>query len=219
MFLHQHPYQPFFPTGVTKLIVGTLPPPRFTTRDLKEGDVDFCYGSRDGQLWQILNRIFNLQLKFETTEEAIRQRIDFLTKNKIGICDAVEYCYREKVDASDIGMQQPVCRDLISYLKQYSTINTLLFTGGNSKNGPEYFFRKILKEHDLKLRLVALDVPKIHEFELDSRIIKTVSLTAPSGAANRAVGSIPLYKELKQKYPEFTTIDFRVLQYERFFKN
>lgn len=218
MFLHEHPYPPFFPKGVTKVIVGTLPPPRFTTGSLKEGDVDFCYGSRDGQLWLILDRIFNLQLKFETTPEAVQQRIDFLTKNKIGICDTVAYCYREKVDASDIGMQQPVCRDLISHLKQYPTIHTLLFTGGNSKNGPEYFFRKILKKHQLKLELVSQNIPKIHEFELDGRTVKTVSLIAPSGAANRAVGSIPLYKELKKQHPDFTTVDFRILQYEKFFK-
>ncbi|TDI73724.1 MAG: uracil-DNA glycosylase family protein, partial [Bacteroidetes bacterium] len=66
MFLHSHPYSPFIPENATKLIVGTLPPPRFTTGDLKVGDVDFCYGSRDGYLWPILDRIFGLDLLFET---------------------------------------------------------------------------------------------------------------------------------------------------------
>lgn len=64
MFHHKHPYGPFIPDGARKLIVGTLPPPRFTQGLLREGDVDFCYGSRDGQLWPILDRIFHLNLDY-----------------------------------------------------------------------------------------------------------------------------------------------------------
>jgi hypothetical protein len=71
VFEHKHPYPIFIPENSTKIIVGTLPPPRFTTGELKEGDVNFCYGSRDGQLWPILDRIFSLNLKFETTSEAV----------------------------------------------------------------------------------------------------------------------------------------------------
>ncbi len=217
MFLHTHPYEPFFPEGATKLIVGTLPPPRFTSGELKPGDVDFCYGSISGLLWPVLERIFDLNLKFETTQEALNQRKDFLSSRGIGVCDIVHSCEREKIDASDLGMQNIKLRDVISYLKQYPKIETLLFTGGNSKNGPEYFFRKHLKEYDIKLEVVSNNVPRIHQLHLENRIVKTVSLTAPSGAANRAIGSLQEYKMLKNKNPKFNTIDFRVMQYREFF--
>ncbi|MEW7292557.1 uracil-DNA glycosylase family protein [Aquimarina sp. 2304DJ70-9] len=217
MFLHTHPYEPFFPEGATKLIVGTLPPPRFTTRELNDRDVDFCYGSSNGLLWPVLDRIFELDLKFETTQEAANQRKNFLTSRGIGVCDIVHSCERDKIDASDLGMQNIVLRDMISYLEQYPKINTLIFTGGNSKNGPEYFFRRHLKEYDHKLEIVSNEVPRIHQFRLEQRIIKTVSLTAPSGSANRAIGSMQLYKDLKNATPKFNTIDFRVLQYKRYF--
>jgi len=36
VFKHQHPYAPFIKNDSTKLIVGTLPPPRFSTGDLLE---------------------------------------------------------------------------------------------------------------------------------------------------------------------------------------
>jgi len=228
-FIHTHPYEPFLLSEATKLIVGTLPPPRFTTGELKPQDVDFCYGSCNGQLWPILDRIFDLDLKYETTEEAVEQRKRFLIKNKIGVCDIVESAEREKVDASDLGMQHVVLRDLVGYLKKYPNIQTLLFTGGNSKNGPEYFFRKQLKEHSLKLKVVSDEVPRIHHLELPlesdmavpktiaTRTVKTVSLTAPSRAANRAVGSLQAYKDLKSKNPDFNTLDFRVMQYREFF--
>ncbi len=218
-FLHTHPYGYFIPENATKLIVGTLPPPRFTSRHLKEGDVDFCYGSRDGLLWIVLNRIFDLGLKFETTEEAVEQRKEFLRSRGIGICDMVESSRREKIDASDLGMQQVELRNMTEILKEHPNVDTLLFTGGNSKNGPEYFFRRHLREidGDIRLKVVSNDVPRIHQFVLDGRLIKTVSLTAPSGSANRAIGSMELYKHLKKKNPDFNTIDFRVLQYKEFF--
>ena len=217
MFIHKHPYQPFIPKNATKLIVGTLPPPRFSDGILKQGDVDFCYGSIDGQLWRILDKIFNLNLKFETSEFAIQQRKEFLITNNIGICDIVESCKREKIDASDIGMEHIQLRDLVYYLQKFPKIDTLLLTGGNSKNGPEYHLRRLLKEINIKLTPINLETPRVHQFQLKKRIIKSVSLTAPSGAANRAVGSNPEYKLLKTKNPNFNTFDFRVLQYKRFF--
>jgi G:T/U-mismatch repair DNA glycosylase len=219
MFFHTHPYEPFIPEDATKLIVGTLPPPRFTTGEFKAGDVDFCYGSRDGLLWPVLDKLFDLDLKFENTFEAIEQRKSFLTKRGIGICDVVQSSKREKIDASDLGMEHVELRNMTEILSQHPKIDTLLFTGGNSKNGPEYFFRKHLKQQseEISLKVISAEVPRIYQFLLEGRLIKTVSLTAPSGSANRAIGSMKLYKNLKRKNPEFNTIDFRVLQYNGFF--
>ncbi|MFX0557294.1 uracil-DNA glycosylase family protein [Maribacter sp. CXY002] len=219
MFKHIHPYEPFIFKEATKLIVGTLPPPRFTSGELKEGDVDFCYGSRDGQLWPILNVLFDLKLGFENTYAAIEQRKKFLKSRKIGICDIVASAERVKMDASDVGMQNVKLRNLLGYLEQYSNVDTLLFTGGNSKNGPEYFFRKHLKENNLALVQVTSKVPRIHQFmhPKTKSSIQTVSLIAPSGAANRAIGSLPDYKRIKSENPKFTTIDFRIMQYSAFF--
>lgn len=239
MFIHKHPYKPFIKQDTTKLIVGTLPPPRFSTGDLLEKDVDFCYGSYYNSLWLFIDEIHNLGLRYDNSQEAIDERKQFLIKHKIGVCDIVASAEREKIDASDLGMKHIVLRDIVGFLKQYPNIDTLLFTGGNSKNGPEYFFRKHLKAYDLKLELVTNEVPRIHQFELchseqseesvldeisqsqssfrnDKRIIKTVSLTSSSGAANISISRIPLYKQLKAKNTEFNTFDFRVMQYSEF---
>ncbi|MBT8179975.1 MAG: uracil-DNA glycosylase family protein [Eudoraea sp.] len=221
MFLHTHPYKPFIFDNTTKLIVGTLPPPRFTTGDLKEGDVDFCYGSRDGQLWKILDQIFELNLKFESTGEAVKQRMDFLKEQKLGICDIVQSAERLKVDASDLGMKNVSLRNLIGYLTKFRKVETLLFTGGNSKNGPEYFFRKHLRDYGIRLEQISGVVPRIHSFKMPgelNRIVTTVSLTAPSGSANRAIGSFNSYKKIKMENPGYSTLQFRVDQYRTFFK-
>lgn len=219
MFLHTHPYAPFIPAAATRLIVGTLPPPRFTTGELRPGDVDFCYGSRDGLLWPILDTIFNLDLVYENTAFAINQRKDFLQREGIGISDIVASAKRKKIDASDLGMEQVKLRELISILEDHTTVDTLLFTGGNSKNGPEYFFRKLLRNKGILLTEINGDVPRRYCFDLpdSGRRIRTVSLTAPSGSANRAIGSIAAYKEQKAANPAYTTLDFRIEQYRPYF--
>lgn len=217
MFRHLHPYPPFIPKNTKKLIVGTLPPPRFSQNNLKIDDVDFCYGSRDGQLWKIISKIFNVNLSFEDTKKAVTERKKILMKNRLGICDIVASCEREKIDASDLGMKNVKLRNMIQILREHTSVEMLLFTGGNSKNGPEYFFRKHLQSLSIKLEIVQSEVPRIHQFQLDGRKITTVSLTAPSGSANRAIGGMELYKTLKKNHPEFTTIDFRVIQYKPYF--
>ena len=217
MFHHKHPYPPFIPKNATKLIVGTLPPPRFSTGNLKKGDVDFCYGSIDGLLWRVLDEIYKLNLDFETTQKAIEQRKQFLIDKNLGICDIVSHCTRKKIDASDLGMQNIELRDMLFYLKKYPKINTLLLTGGNSKNGPEYHLRKILKEQYILFENISEENPKIHQFNFENRIIKVVSLIAPSGSANRAIGSLASYKQLKKANPNFNTIKYRVNQYKNYF--
>ncbi|MGW8193835.1 MAG: uracil-DNA glycosylase family protein [Desulforhopalus sp.] len=214
-FVHNHPYEIFIPRGTTRIIVGTLPPPRFSSGSLKERDVDFCYGSCDGMLWPALEKIFHLRFSYDNSANAVRERKEFLVRKKMGICDIVESCRRDKVDASDLGMKSVTLRDIIAQLKLHPTITTLIFTGGNSKNGPEYLFRRHLKEHGLKLTRVNSEVPRKHQFLLGNRLLTTVSLTSPSNAANRAIGASPQYKSKKKKNPAYTTFDFRVEQYSQ----
>ena len=219
MFYHTHPYSPYILPDTERLIVGTLPPPRFTTGALNKEDVDFCYGSSNGLLWKVWDRIYDLNLVYENSQQAIAQRKAFLQREKIGVCDIVGAAYRDKIDASDLGMQRVELRDLLGILEHYPKVTTLIFTGGNSKNGPEYFFRQLLKK--AKLPLVCLDdqVPRKHQLEWAGRVITTYSLTAPSGTANRAIGSMDRYKKNKAQNPKYTTMDFRVEQYSRVFLN
>ena len=217
IFLHQHPYPIFIPPGTQKLIVGTLPPPRFSTGALREKDVDFCYGSCDGLLWPVLDAIFNLSLRYDNSQEAVSQRKAFLCREKIGICDIVESCYRTKIDASDLGMQDIRLRDVIAQVLLHPTVQTLIFTGGNSKNGPEYLFRRQLRGYGIQLTCSRRQPPRVHQFPCKGREISTISLTSPANTANRAIGGRDLYKLRKKENPDFSTFDFRVEEYKGVF--
>ncbi len=213
IFDHIHPYEVFIPGGTKKIIIGTLPPPRFSNGELREKDVDFCYGSCDGLLWPVLDQLFHLSLLYDNSRKAVEQRKIFLEAEKFGICDIVASCKREKVDASDVGMQDIKLRDVLQQLRRHASIETLIFAGGNSKNGPEYLFRKQLKENGLQLICLDKTPPRVHHFELDGRRIETISITSPSKAANRAIGSSAAYKERKSSNSSYSPFDFRVEQY------
>jgi G:T/U-mismatch repair DNA glycosylase len=217
MFLHSHPYKPFIPKKASKLIVGTIPPPRFSTDELLTEDVNFCYGSKYGLLWPLMGKIYNLNLDYSNTKNAVEQRKTFLFKNKIGICDMVHSCKRDKIDASDLGMKNIELRDLINILKEHPSINTILFMGGNSKNGPEYLFRKYLISNSIRLKEINSKSPKIHQFYIKDRWIRTVSLISPSNAANRSIGANPLFKKLKSMTNSYSTFDHRLNQYRKYF--
>ena len=105
MWFHKHPSVPYILENSTRLIVGTLPPPKFSKGVLNNQDVDFCYGSSNGMLWKIWNRFYDLNSVFENTTQAIEQRKSFLKREQFGICDVVDGAYRDKIDASDLGMQ------------------------------------------------------------------------------------------------------------------
>lgn len=217
MIHHRHPYPPYLPEGLTRLIIGTIPPPRFSLGELFAEDVDFCYGSKHGLLWPILDRIFNLELDYKNTSEAVEQRKTFLTKNKIGICDIVESCERAKPDASDLGMQDITTRDLVSVLREHKTIDTCLLMGGNSRNGPEYLLKKQLKSKWMALIPEDSGSIKLHRLPLEGREIMVYTLISPSSAANRSIGNSSAYKDQKAERGDFTVMDFRIQQYKKVF--
>lgn len=218
-FRHKHPYPPFIPENCKKLIVGTIPPPRFSGGKIDDSDVDFCYGSRFGLLWPILEQIFDFSLDYENTAKAIDQRKQLLVKNQIGICDMVESCTRKRMEASDLGMKEIRLRNLKGILEKHSEVEMILFMGGNSKNGPEYLFKRHAKENELKVILKRSESPRINEFQLSGRQISCISLISPSSAANRAIGGHPLYKAKRNTEKNYTTLDFRIEQYRPFFVN
>ncbi len=213
MFFHFHAYKPFIFKDTKSLIIGTLPPPRFCTKQLKQKDVDFSYGSQDNLLWQVLDKIYNLNLLYDNSKKAIQQRKEFLIKQNIGICDIVESCFREKIDASDLGMKNIKLRDILKYLKEYKNIQKIIFTGKNSKNSPEYFFRKTILDN-YKLEKIENSKIRTHKLIFNNRQILVYSLTSPSNAANRSIGANELFKQKKVLNPNYNSFDFRYEEYK-----
>ena len=86
----------------------------------------------------------------------------------------------------------------------------------SSLGGHEYFFRQLLKKQGLPLLCVDDQVPRKHQLEWTGTT--TFSLIAPSGTANRAIGSMQEYKTNKANDSQYAPFDFRVAQYGKVFK-
>ncbi len=226
MWIHKHPFSPFIPKNTTKLIVGTIPPPRFSNElmPLKDNDVNFSYGAFNPiknykclSLWGILDNIFALNLAYENTSLAIEQRKKFLKEYQIGICDLVVSCEREDTNASDFGMKNIKLRNILQFLENYPSITTLIFIGGNSVNGPEYLFRKLLKQNNVKLEKSDLQPPKRHFFLWNNKKYITYTLISSSPSANKSIGAIRYYKDKKIADPNFNTFLYRKMLYKKVF--
>lgn len=57
-----HPYKPYIPDNAKGVIIGSAPPHQFCTDkgpDLKEGDINFFYGSVRNQFWCVMKHTLN----------------------------------------------------------------------------------------------------------------------------------------------------------------
>lgn len=212
--METHPYKAFVPKGAEKLILGSLPPWRFTVDDnpainklkeLQPGDIDFAYGSRSNRLWKILSGVFNAG-SIDTPDKIKHM----LNKNKIAISDAIHRCRRvpdrSALDQNlkDIEFNHSI-RDILTATP---TIKTILFTS----SFVERLFYKYFPVKPEKHK-----VYKVFILPGEGRKIKTAVLYSPS---NMALRGIKLSKEFRSRNlsdRDFTASDFRTEQYRRLF--
>lgn len=178
----KHPYPPFIPENATKLIIGTIPPPRFCSPNPKllEGDLNFYYGSRDNSLWEIIGKACGNELRVDSTEKSISNIKQHLTKNGIGITDVVESCVHKNNEASDNKLENIVHKDLRKLLKDNPNVTTLLYTSTFVKKQVNDIFKtyhSIDKTDNRKQQL-----------KIDGKTYDVVVLYSPSPNALRGLG-------------------------------
>jgi hypoxanthine-DNA glycosylase len=133
--INRHPFEPFIPKNATKLIIGTIPPPRFClpNQNLSENDVNFYYGSADNHFWCLIGKIFKIDFVKENTSEAVKQRKSFLKKHDMGITDIIDSCKRKNNSASDNKLKDIEYKNIKSLLSKNKNIKTLIYTSERVK--------------------------------------------------------------------------------------
>lgn len=188
-----HPFESFFSEDIQMLILGSIPPSRFTRAGLalKNGDFSFYYGSSDNYLWGILSKVNNLPL---INPEQIK---DFLSSNKIGITDIVEQCNRKLTDKGHPSASDEHLIDI-----QFRKMDDVLAT------------------NSLMLILCTSDwVRKKFEanYNFNKEKVSIVAIPSPSRSGSRQMGkSFPEYNQMKSD--SFKTYQFREYYYSKYFK-
>lgn len=119
-----HPFEPFIKNDTKFLIVGTIPPHRFCTNSLEDGDVNWFYGSKDNSFWEIISCVFNTKLN---DLDSIEKRKEFSTNNNIGFIDLFHQIYRYKESSSDSNIIPMSFKNIFKYIEN-KEINSILFT-------------------------------------------------------------------------------------------
>jgi G:T/U-mismatch repair DNA glycosylase len=177
----KHPFEPYIPKNAKSLIIGTIPPPRFCKKELqlKYSDVNFYYGSEDNHFWRIIDKLYNLELKFENTDEAIEQRKDFLDSINVGITDIVDSCIHKNNSASDKNLENINCKNLKELLKTNEQIDTLIYTSTFVKTLVNRYFKTY--HHSIK------NESRKFKLKIDIKDYDVIILYSPSPQALRGM--------------------------------
>lgn len=195
-----HPFEPYIPADSEKLIIGTIPPPRFCKEPyrLYENDVNFYYGSRDNYFWGILEEVFETKLEYSNTEQAVQQRKDLLKKLKTGITDIVDSCIHVGDSAADSDLEDIKQKDIKSLLQKYPAIDTLIYTSE--------FVKKLVNEHFKTYHSIDPINRKKQSVKIDGKLYQVKILYSPSPLTLINLGENGAEKR-KEQYREFLMKD------------
>jgi G:T/U-mismatch repair DNA glycosylase len=214
MHKETHPYNAFVPEGAEKLILGSIPPWRFTVDDnpdinnlkkQQDGDIDFAYGSRRNKFWIILSDVF------KTGALDSSDKIKLLLRNrKIAISDVVRRCRRvPERSALDQNLKDIEFNHSIKkILTNNPSIGTILFT---STFAEKLFFKYF------SVRTEKYKGHKSFILPDDGRRIRTAVLYSPSNMALRGIRQGKEFKLRNSQDRDFSADDFRTEQYRRLF--
>ena len=132
-----HPYNDHtsIPKATRLLIIGTAPPKRFSKPRPagwrpSNGDIDFYYGSKDNQLWQIL-----FSDAFASgTKPSVDDLRTFLKSRRIWMHDIYQKYTREKEGALDKDLKISEATDLEQLFRDQPEVDTIVFTGRDAEN-------------------------------------------------------------------------------------
>ncbi|MBE0496279.1 MAG: hypothetical protein IBX45_07695 [Campylobacterales bacterium] len=196
--MSQHPFRPYNIKNAKKLIIGSIPPHRFSEpKNLLCGDIDWYYGSKNNAFWDILKQSCgDIEAKICTRK---RQK-GFLKNYKIGIFDMVHRCARKNNhSASDSDLRKIKSVDACKIIKNNKNLHLQLFF--TSQFAANLFCKQTGCKIDLKIK-------KKQRVALHNKIIDIIILYSPSPSWSRGYPDI-------RKHPNKN--EMRQTQYQQIF--
>ena len=200
--LSVHPYDPFVPPGATKLIIGTIPPYRFCIEPqaLRDGDVNFYYGSRANAFWRLIEQVTGEAFDYENTERAVEQRKAFLTRRRIGVTDVVRSCVHRDGKSDDLSLTEIEPQPIEQLLAEHPTIDTLIYTGRSNQNNS---VMRLMNQHVADRHYHSSTAePAKKSVVIGGRTYRVILLYSPSPNALRSVDAQTRLEQYKAVFTE-----------------
>lgn len=198
--ISKHPFEPYIPNGATKLIIGTIPPPRFCKNPfgLNNDDVNFYYGSKDNSFWSLLEDVYDVKLKYKNDIASVNQRKELLKHAGIGITDIIKECVHENDLADDESLKDISQKNIQKLLIEYPQVTTLIYTS-------EFVKKEIRKQFNLSHKLTYRNKRK-QTLNINGKEYQVRILYSPSPLALINMGTNGDEKR-KHQYQEFLIKD------------
>lgn len=172
-----HPFKPFIDESTKYLIVGTIPPHRFCQKEqLEENDINWYYGSKDNDFWEIIATIFDKPFD-NISKEGCQE---FSKKYYIGFIDLFYEIIRHNKSSSDSDIVPLSYIDIFEIINKYENITTILFTSGYVQKLANKVFNAKYKKYVSRINLIFPEI-KIND---ERNKIKWIHLKSPSKRNN-----------------------------------
>ena len=114
--IEKHPFPPFIPNNISKLVIGSFPGREQTQFDKSSNE--WYYGAKRNQFWKILSKVYDEELVTKS------DKIDFCNKNGIGITDIFLKVIRKNQSNldSDLKIEESNFEFIINTLKKNQNI-------------------------------------------------------------------------------------------------
>ncbi len=190
----EHPLEPHIEPGSTKLIIGTFPTRQVNYRNTFK----FYYAGEQNRFWEVITEVFKPDFKNFKGEEAVRERKDFFSKNKIGITDMVRKCWRRNDSSLDENLYPIILTDVFKILREVSSINTLVLTSRTKVLGALGLLETYFIQQGLILGAIEKGIDRIWKtkFDFEGRSIKVLIpySTSPTNTHGTMPKLIEMYK-------------------------
>ncbi len=202
----EHPFEPFIPSNANRLIIGTIPPPRFCKKpnELHADDVNFYYGSKDNCFWSLIEEAFQVPFEFKNNEKSIEQRKTFLDSLNTGITDLIASCIHSDNSAKDEDLEEIIQKDTKSLLSKYPSIDTLIYTSG--------FVKKLMNEQFKTYHSINPNNSKEQTIRIDGKLYNVKILLSPSPLGLLNLGENGAEKR-KNQYRDFLAVNRRISRF------
>lgn len=170
-----HPWEPFIPKNINKLILGTFP-----TAEINRGAYDFFYPNPNNDFWRLIFEVAGKKLDDYKKDEPIVIRKQILEDLKLGIGDIGKKILRQKESSKDDNLFPIEFTDIFSIIAAHLTIKKIIITSSSGGNSVLSWFHQYCVLNNINFKIPNGKLPIKTTLLFNNHQIKIEIISSPS---------------------------------------